>query len=155
MRVVEDDHERHFLRAGFDRAPQAYHRTRPVLPAPAFDDLISLAGLAPGHRVAEIGCGTGQASVPLAERGMVVTAVELGAGLAAIARRRLASFPSAEGNGGEHDLLAITVTEQAGPGPVPGRTGHPRGHDPARTLPPGSRRRRAHHPAARTDQRGP
>jgi SAM-dependent methyltransferase len=96
MMAVEDDQKRHFLRAGFDQAPQAYHRTRPVLPPRAFDDLISLAGLAPGARVAEIGCGTGQASVPLAERGMVVTAVELSAGLAAIARRRLAGFPSAE-----------------------------------------------------------
>jgi len=95
MGVVEDDQRRR-LRAAFDQAPRAYHRTRPVLPEQAFDDLISLAGLAPGDRVTEIGCGTGQASVPLAQRGMVVTAVELGAGLAAIARRRLASFPSAE-----------------------------------------------------------
>jgi SAM-dependent methyltransferase len=96
MGVVEDDQKRRSLRAGFDQAPEAYHRTRPVCPAQAFDDLISLARLAPGDRVAEIGCGTGQATVPLAERGMAVTAVELGAGLAAIARRRLASFPAAE-----------------------------------------------------------
>ena len=44
----------------------------------------------------EIGCGTGQATVPLAERGLAVTAVELGPELAAIARRRLAGFPAAE-----------------------------------------------------------
>jgi SAM-dependent methyltransferase len=47
-------------------------------------------------RVAEIGCGTGQATVPLAERGLAVTAAELGAGLAAVARRRLAGFARAE-----------------------------------------------------------
>jgi SAM-dependent methyltransferase len=46
--------------------------------------------------VAEIGCGTGQASVPLAERGLAVTAVELRPALAAIARHRLAEFPAAE-----------------------------------------------------------
>jgi len=45
--------------------------------------------------VLEIGCGTGQATVPLAERGLAITAVELGAELAAIARRRLAGFPAA------------------------------------------------------------
>jgi SAM-dependent methyltransferase len=61
-----------------------------------FDDLIDLARLETGDRVIEIGCGTGQATVPLAERGLAVTAVELGADLAAIARRRLTGFPGAE-----------------------------------------------------------
>jgi SAM-dependent methyltransferase len=67
-----------------------------VCPPQLFDDLISLAGLAAGDRVLEVGCGTGQATVPLAERGLAVTAIELGAGLAAIARRRLSGFPAAE-----------------------------------------------------------
>jgi SAM-dependent methyltransferase len=96
MEVVEASGRRHELRAGFDAAAEAYQRTRPVCPPRLFDDLVRLAGLVPGDRVAEIGCGTGQATVPLAERGLAVTAVELGAGLAAIARRRLAGFPSAE-----------------------------------------------------------
>jgi len=61
-----------------------------------FDDLVRLTGLAPGDRIIEIGCGTGQATVPLAERGLAITAVELGAQLAAVARRRLTGFPSAE-----------------------------------------------------------
>jgi SAM-dependent methyltransferase len=42
--------------------------------------------------VLEIGCGTGQATVPLAQRGYAVVCVELGAGLAAAARRKLAPF---------------------------------------------------------------
>ena len=58
-----------------------------------FDDLVRLGGLAAGDRVVEIGSGTGQATVPLAERGLRVTAVELGAALAAVARRRTAGFP--------------------------------------------------------------
>jgi SAM-dependent methyltransferase len=57
---------------------------------------MQLAGLKAGDRVIEIGCGTGQATVPLAERGLAVTAVELGTQLAAIARSRLAAFPTAE-----------------------------------------------------------
>jgi SAM-dependent methyltransferase len=96
MGLVDDDQSRHSLRAGFDEAAETYQRTRPVCPPRLFDDLVSLAGLAPGDRVAEIGCGTGQATVPLAERGLAITAVELGAGLAAAARRRLTGFPSAE-----------------------------------------------------------
>lgn len=96
MEFMEDDPRRHRLRAGFDNAAEDYQRTRPVCPPELFDDLIDRAGLQAGNRVIEIGCGTGQATVPLAQRGLAVTAVELGAGLAAVARRRLASFPSAE-----------------------------------------------------------
>ena len=87
---------REVLRAGFDQAAEDYQRTRPVCPPQLFDDLIDLAGLEAGDRLLEIGCGTGQATVPLAERGLSVTAVELGAELAAIARRRLAGFPAVD-----------------------------------------------------------
>jgi SAM-dependent methyltransferase len=96
MGLVEDDRERHSLRAGFDRAAEDFDRTRPVCPPQLFDDLVGLAGLAPGDRVVEIGCGTGQATVPLAGRGLAITAVELGAELAGVARRRLAGFPSVD-----------------------------------------------------------
>ena len=58
-----------------------------------FDDLVTLAGLEPGSRVLEIGCGTGQATRPLAGRGFEITAVELGAQMADVARRNLARFP--------------------------------------------------------------
>jgi SAM-dependent methyltransferase len=90
------DAQRCALRAGFNRAAEDYQRTRPVCPPQLFDDLIDVTGLQAGDRVVEIGCGTGQATVPLAERGLAVTAVELGAELAAVARRRLASFAAAE-----------------------------------------------------------
>lgn len=93
---MQDAWKHRDLSAGFDEAAEAYQRTRPVCPPQLFDDLVGLARLSPGDRVAEIGCGTGQATVPLAERGMAVTAVEPGAHLAAIARRRLAGFPSVD-----------------------------------------------------------
>ena len=57
-----------------------------------FDDLVDLAGLRPGSHVLEIGCGTGQATLPLAERKFQITAIELGPNLAAVARRKLARF---------------------------------------------------------------
>lgn len=92
--VSEADERRRALRAGYGADAEVYQRTRPVCPDALFDDLVRLAGLAPGDRVAEIGAGTGQASVPLAQRGLAVTAVELSASLAAVARRRLAPFPA-------------------------------------------------------------
>ena len=93
MSFLADDSRRHGLRTVFGRAAGDYQRTRPVCPPELFDDLIATAGLQAGDRVVEIGCGTGQATVPLAERGLVVTAIELGAELAAVARCRLAGFP--------------------------------------------------------------
>lgn len=83
-------------RALFDTVAELYDRARPVYPAEVFDDLAELAGLREGARVLEIGCGTGQATLPLAERGNRITAVELGANLAAVARRNLAAFPDVE-----------------------------------------------------------
>jgi SAM-dependent methyltransferase len=59
--------------------------------------------------VLEIGPGTGQASVPLAERGCILVAVELGADLAHLARRRLARFPAAR---------VVTVDFEAWPLPA-------------------------------------
>lgn len=66
---MEDDARRRVLRTGFDTAAEDYQRTRPVCPSELFDDLISRAGLEAGAKVIEIGYGTGQATVPLAERG--------------------------------------------------------------------------------------
>lgn len=88
--------EQHDLRAGFDAEAAAFDRTRPVCPAALFDDLVAVAGLVPGDRVLEIGCGSGQATAPLAERGLAVTALELGPNLAALARRRLRPYANVE-----------------------------------------------------------
>lgn len=87
--------DREWLRAGFDRVAPLYERVRPSYPVAMFDDLAELAGVGPGCRVLEIGCGTGQASVSLAERGVCLLAVELGARLADIATTKLARFPDA------------------------------------------------------------
>lgn len=82
------------LRRTFDRAAELYDRVRPTYPPALFDDLARLAGVGPGCRVLEIAPGTGQATLPLAERGCEVVAVELGASMAAVARRKLAAFPN-------------------------------------------------------------
>jgi SAM-dependent methyltransferase len=86
--------DRHRLRQTFERVPELYDRARPVYPAAVFDDIVSLGRVSDTGRVLEIGCGTGQATLPLAERGLEVVCVELGADLAAFTRRKLAAFPS-------------------------------------------------------------
>jgi SAM-dependent methyltransferase len=52
-----------------------------------------LSGLGPGSTIVEIGPGTGQATRPLAERGLRVLALEIDPRLADRARRNLAAFP--------------------------------------------------------------
>jgi SAM-dependent methyltransferase len=84
------------FRDRFDDDALAYERTRPVAPSYVFDELVALADLRAGASVVEIGPGTGQATRPLAERGLRIVALELGAHLAARARLNLASFPDVE-----------------------------------------------------------
>jgi len=83
-------------RTTFDEVAELYDRARPTYPDELFDDLVRIAGLEPGSRVVEVGCGTGKATLPLAERGLRITCVELGESLAAVAQRKLARFPEVE-----------------------------------------------------------
>ncbi|GGX58982.1 methyltransferase type 11 [Streptomyces minutiscleroticus] len=74
----------------FDEDAEPYDRARPGYPPELYDDLAELAGVRPGSRVLEAGCGTGRATVPPAGRGCRITAVEAGPRMAAVARRNLA-----------------------------------------------------------------
>jgi SAM-dependent methyltransferase len=84
------------LRTTFEEVPELYDRARPTYPEELLDDLAELARLPERARIVEIGPGTGKATVALAARGYRVTAVELGAGLADVARRNLEAYPDAE-----------------------------------------------------------
>jgi len=88
--VIPDDRKR--LRQGFDQTADTYQRARPEYPGELFDTLIAAAGLTPGDELLEMGCATGKATVPLARRGFRITCIELGAELAAAARRNLAGL---------------------------------------------------------------
>ena len=93
---MTEETRRRRLRATFEEVPELYDAARPLYPPQVFDDLVELASLDAGSRVLEIGPGTGQATLPLAERGFRVVGVELGERLGAFARRKLADFPNVE-----------------------------------------------------------
>jgi SAM-dependent methyltransferase len=80
----------------FNEVAALYERARPAYPQAVIDDLFALTGAQADDRVLEIGCGTGQMTVPLAARGLRITALDPGADLAAIARIKLAAYPEAE-----------------------------------------------------------
>jgi SAM-dependent methyltransferase len=84
------------LRRTFDEAASLYDEVRPGYPEDLFDDIVSLSGIRPAGRILEIGCGTGQATVPFARRGYRILCIELGENMAALARRNLRRYPQAE-----------------------------------------------------------
>ncbi|HSH79082.1 MAG TPA: class I SAM-dependent methyltransferase [Herpetosiphonaceae bacterium] len=85
-------HDREQLRTTFDEVALLYDQARPGYPEQVFDDVISLSNIPPRGRILEIGCGTGKATVPFAQRGYRIRCVELGENLAAVARHNLAAF---------------------------------------------------------------
>ena len=82
-------------RESFDAVADLYAAYRPGYPPEVISAVLDAANVVPASRVLEIGCGTGQLSLPIAQAGAVLTAVELGPHLAAIARRRLEPWPDA------------------------------------------------------------
>src|SRR5690348_4555629 len=83
-------------RESFDMVAEDYDMYRPPYPPEVVDAVITSSRLHSGSSVLEIGCGTGQLSVPLAQLGVRLVAVELGPHLAAFARRNLEPFPNAQ-----------------------------------------------------------
>jgi SAM-dependent methyltransferase len=80
------------LKATFDTVADRYHQARPDYPAELFAAIISNARLSPAARLLEVGCGTGKATLPLAERGFRITCLEPGPHLAVAARQNLAGY---------------------------------------------------------------
>jgi SAM-dependent methyltransferase len=83
----------------FNDVADAYDRHRPTYPDALIDRACAAAGLAPGARVLEIGCGTGQLTRSLVARGLRVTAVEPGGNLIRLAGQNLAGTGSGTGSG--------------------------------------------------------
>lgn len=79
-------------RAVFDTYPERYARARPGYPDEVFDLILSYAGVRAGARALEVGCGPGQATIPMAKRGLRIVAVELGERLARYAATRTAGM---------------------------------------------------------------
>ncbi|QHW29935.1 class I SAM-dependent methyltransferase [Paenibacillus rhizovicinus] len=84
------------MRETFNEVAALYDQVRNHYPGQLFEDLFAWTDLPARARVLEIGAGTGIATLPLAEHGCRITAIELGAEMADIARAKLAGFPDVE-----------------------------------------------------------
>lgn len=79
-------------RDSFNRVADSYAAARPSHPDQLVTDLVVLGRIGPGRSVLEIGPGTGQLTIPLAETGAKIVAVELGQELANMAQDRLSGY---------------------------------------------------------------
>jgi len=73
----------------FDDVAEEYDRERRGYPDELIDAACRAAGLGAGDRVLEVGCGTGLLTAPLLARGLAVDAVDPGANMIRLARRRV------------------------------------------------------------------
>lgn len=85
--------QRGLRRASFDRVARTYASARLGYPPSVYDAIA--ARVPPPARVLEIGPGPGLATLPMAERGYRILAIELGEAMAELARERLAGHPLA------------------------------------------------------------
>jgi cyclopropane fatty-acyl-phospholipid synthase-like methyltransferase len=80
-------------RTSFDRNAERYDAVRPSYPDDAIEHLIARSGIRPGGRILEVGAGTGKATLQFARRDFSVLAIEPGARMAALLRRKVAGYP--------------------------------------------------------------
>jgi SAM-dependent methyltransferase len=98
------------LRNTFDQDALLYDKARPGYPDAVFKDIIAFSDIAKSGSILEIGCGTGQATLPFARRGYSIHCIELGAGLAAVARRNLAPYPKVQVSVGNFEDYPLQET---------------------------------------------
>jgi SAM-dependent methyltransferase len=77
----------------FDDAAQLYDEVRPRYPEEIIEHIIAFAALPAQGRVLEVGCGTGQMTLPFAQRGYTVVALDQGERLAALAAQHCQPYP--------------------------------------------------------------
>jgi SAM-dependent methyltransferase len=77
----------------FDDAAQFYDEVRPCYPEEIVEHIIVFAALPVYARVFEVGCGTGQMTLPFAQRGYTVVALDQGERLAALAAQHCQPYP--------------------------------------------------------------
>jgi SAM-dependent methyltransferase len=77
----------------FDDAAQLYDEVRPRYPEEIVEHIIAFAALPAHGRIFEVGCGTGQMTLPFARRGYAIVAIDQGERLAALAARHCLPYP--------------------------------------------------------------
>ena len=78
----------------FNTASTLYEEIRPGYPEKLIEDVLDISGIENNSRILEVGCGTGKATRPFAERGYELVCLDIGADLIVVAREKLKEFPN-------------------------------------------------------------
>ena len=88
----------------FDEDAELYDEMRPAYPEALIKDVLELSEISQRGRILEIGCGTGQATIPFVQRGFSMLCLDLGANMISVARRKSRCFTNV-------DFLAVSFEE--------------------------------------------
>ena len=80
-------------RLQFNKVAEDYENVRPTYPPDIFDRIVKYCGLTEDFNVLEIGCGTGQATLPIARLGVRLLAIDPGDHLLKLAQAKLSTYP--------------------------------------------------------------
>ena len=92
----------------FDTAATAYDKFRPGYPEQLIDDMLNLPCVTASSRLLEVGCGTGKATVQVAQRGYSIDCIDPGANLLAIARKNCKAWPSVRFLQGKFEQVSLS-----------------------------------------------
>ena len=84
------------MRTTFNEVAETYDEVRPGYTEQAIEDIISISGIPQSGKILEVGCGTGQATKPFAERGYSMHCLEMGDNLARIAVEKFRGYPNVQ-----------------------------------------------------------
>ena len=85
--------ECHALSRQFDDVARLYDEVRPRYPEEIVEHIIAFSAMSAHGRIVEVGCGTGQMTLPFAKRGYTIVALDQGEQLAALAARHCQPYP--------------------------------------------------------------
>ena len=76
----------------FDEDAHLYDEMRPKYPQELINDIINISGIPEKGSKLEVGCGTGQATLPFASSGYQMTCLDIGENLIKVAKRNLVEY---------------------------------------------------------------
>jgi len=79
-------------RLTFNQAALDYEAVRPTYPDELIEDILKVSAIPENGKILEIGCGTGQASLPFARRGYPMTCLDIGPELLSLAVKKCQAY---------------------------------------------------------------
>ncbi len=89
-------HINHSLRTAFGKVASLYDKSRVTYPKQLIDDIITYSKINLNGKIVDVGCGTGQATLPFAEKGYQITGLDISKELITIAKKKCSPFKTAQ-----------------------------------------------------------